>query len=121
MADLKKSKKSRLSGVSGTWFEIPLIAVQQVEMRPLKLLKGKEMKEFFRSTFQDKENIDTFMTQPAVELVYDEQAATGRVKDYMQALFNTGIFTKLEKAYDKLIIAGEEVISIMPTIKAMVR
>ena len=125
LAESKKSKPSRLSGVSGAWFEMPLSAIQQVEMRPLKLLKGKQMDEFFKLVFPDKSEMNEFMKTPAVELVYDEQAATGRVKDYMQALFKMGLFgrmfTKLEKAYDKLLIAGEEVVSIMPTMRSMVR
>ena len=123
VAEFKKSKTSRLSGVSGTWFEMPLSAIQQVEMRPLKLLKGKEMEEFFKLIFPDKDELNEFMKTPAVELVYDEQAATGRIKDYMQSLFKIGFFgritTKLEKAYDKLLIAGEEIVSIIPTLRAI--
>lgn len=124
VAEFKKSKTSRLSGVGGTWFEVPLSAIQQVEMRPLKLLKGKEMEEFFKLIFPDKDELNQFMKTPAVELVYDEQAATGRIKDYMQALFKMGFFgritTKLEKAYDKLLIAGEEIVSIIPTLRATI-
>lgn len=125
VAEFKKTKTSRLSGVSGTWFEMPLAAIQQIEMRPLKLLKGKEMEEFFKSIFPDEGERNDFMKTPAVELVYDEQAATGRIKDYMQALFKMGFFgrmtTKLEKAYDKLLIAGEEIVSIIPTLRATIK
>lgn len=124
VAEFKKSKMSRLSGVSGTWFEMPLSSIQQIEMRPLQLLKGKEMEEFFKLVFPDKDELNQFMKIPAVELVYDEQAATGRIKDYMQALFKMGfwgrITTKLEKAYDKLLIAGEEIVSIIPTLRAAI-
>jgi len=125
IADFKKSKVSRLSGVSGTWFEMPLSAIQQVEMRPLKLLKGKEMEQFLESAFPDKDERNDFLKPPAVELIYDEQAATGRVKDYMQSLLKMGLFsrmiTKLEKAYDKLLIVGEEIVSIMPALRGTVQ
>jgi len=121
MSDDKKSKTSSLSGVSGSWFEMPLSAVQQVEMRPLKLLKGKEMDNFLKKTYSDDKERDDFMGRPSVELVYDEQATEGRAKDYMRALFKSGMFTKLEKAFDKIIIVGEEVVTILPTIKAIIK
>jgi len=124
IAERGKSKASRLSGVSGTWFEMPLSAIQQVEMRPLKLLKGKEMGQLFESVYPDKGERDNFLKSPAVELIYDEQVAIGRVKDYMIALLRMGLFgrmfTKLDKVYDKLLIAGEEIVSIMPTLRAIV-
>lgn len=124
LSESKKTKTSRLSGVSGTWFELPLTAIQQIEMRPLKLLKGKWMEEFFKLLFPDKDEFQELMKKPAVELVYDEQEAAGRIKDYMQALFKVGFFgrmtTKMEKAYDKLLITGEEVVSIIPTLRAII-
>lgn len=124
VAELKKAKVSRLSGVSGTWFEMPLSAIQQVEMRPLKVLKGKEIQRFFESVLPDKDELNEFLKTPAVELIYDEQAATGRVKDYMVSLLRMGffgrIFTKLEKAYDKLLIVGEEIVSVMPALRQMI-
>jgi len=124
IAERGKSKASRLSGVSGTWFEMPLSAIQQVEMRPLKLLKGKEMGQLFESVYPDKGERDNFLKSPAVELIYDEQAAIGRVKDYMVSLLRMGLFgrmfTKLDKVYDKLLIAGEEIVSIMPTLRGIV-
>ncbi len=124
IAERGKSKASRLSGVSGTWFEMPLSAVQQVEMRPLKLLKGKEMGQFFESIFSDKAERSGFLKSPAVELIYDEQVAIGRVKDYMVSLLRMGLFgrmfTKLDKVYDKLLIVGEEIVSIMPTLRGII-
>jgi len=125
IAERGKSKVSRSSGVSGTWFEMPLSAIQQVEMRPLKLLKGKEMEQLFESVYPDKNERDNFLKSPAVELIYDEQVATGRVKDYMISLLRMGVFgrmfTKLEKVYDKLLIAGEEIVSIMPSLRKVVQ
>jgi len=125
IAERGKSKASRLSGVSGTWFEMPLSAIQQVEMRPLKVLKGKEMGQFFESIFPDKDERNEFLKTPAVELIYDEQVAIGRVKDYMVSLLRMRLlgrmFTKLDKVYDKLLIAGEEIVSIMPSLRGIVQ
>jgi len=125
VAKSRKSKVSRLSGVSGTWFEMPLSAIRQVEMRPLKLLKGKEMRQFLESTYPDKDELNDFLKVPAVELIYDEQVAIGRVKDYMVSLLKMGLFgrmfTKLENVYDKLLIAGEEIVSIMPALRGTVQ
>ncbi|MCL0060664.1 hypothetical protein M1N88_02135 [Dehalococcoidia bacterium] len=124
VAERGESKVSRLSGVSGTWFEMPLSAIQQVEMRPLKLLKGKEMERLFESIYPDRGERDNFLKSPAVELIYDEQAAIGRVKDYMVALLRMGLFgrmfTKLDKVYDKLVIVGEEIVSITSTLRGIV-
>ncbi len=125
VAERGKSKASRWSGVSGTWFEMPLSAIQQVEMRPLKLFKGKEMGQLFESVYPEKRERDDFLKSPAVELIYDEQVAIGRVKDYMVSLLRMGLFgrmfTKLDKVYDKLLIAGEEIVSIMPSLRGIVR
>lgn len=125
IAEFKKQKVSLLSGISGTWFEMPLSAIQQVEMRPLKLLKGKEIDQFFELSFPDKDQRNDFLKTPAVELIYDEQETIGRIKDYMQSLLKMGLFsrtfTKLQKSYDKLIIVGEETVSIMPTLKQIMR
>lgn len=121
VANIRKTKTSRLSGVSGTWFDLPLSAIEQVEMRPLKLLRGKHMDNFFKNIIEDKGEREKFLQQPAVEIIYDEQITTGRIKDYMQSLFKMGFFsrltTKLEKSFDKLLIAGEEIVSIIPSLK----
>ena len=124
VAERGKSKVSHLSGVSGAWFEMPLSAIQQVETRPLKLLRGNEMERLIESIYPDKGERDNFLKSPAVELVYDEQAAVGRVKDYMVALLGMGLFrrtfAKLDKVYDKLVIVGEEIVSIAPALREIV-
>jgi hypothetical protein len=118
----KKQKSSKLSGVSGSWFEIPRSAVQNAEMRPLKLLKGKEVYRFFKNLHPEKEDLRSFLQTPSLELIYDEQEATGRIKDYTKALLNLGffgnMFTTIEKTYDKIIIVSSEAVSLLPSMKS---
>lgn len=124
LAEPKITRVSRFSGVTGDWFEIPLCVIRQVETRPLKPVQSKEMRKFFELIFPKTKQLVEFLDAPAIELIYDEQAAIGRYKDYIESLPRMGVltrmFTKIHLVYDKLIILGDEIVSIMPSLKATV-
>lgn len=60
---------------------------------------------------------------PCIELIYEEREASGRIKDYMESPLKMGtsskLFKKIEEVYDKLLIIGEEIVSIAPQLKTM--
>lgn len=107
----------RLSGVSGTWFEIPTSAILETEVRPLSLRRDdmQRLSEWIPTL--------DISRAPTVEVIYEEKMAIGRVKDYMESMLKMGFFTKLfkkvERVYDKLFIIGEETVSVVPTLKGI--
>jgi len=109
-----------LSGVTGSWFEMPLNAIIEVEIRPVFVKRETEMMrlaEWIPSLDVDKAS--------GVEIVYDERLASGRIKDYMESMLGMGFFSKLfkriERVFDKLLLIGEETASIAPMLKNIVR
>ncbi len=115
--DLVERGSPKLSGVAGSWFEMPISAISEVEIRPVFIRKDRNMQrlaEWIPSLAVDRAS--------SVELIYDEKAAVGRAKDYMESMLKMGFFTKIFKkvlrVYDKLLIIGEEIVSIAPTLKS---
>jgi len=109
----------RISGVTGTWFEMPISAITGVEVRPVIIRKEENMKRL--SEWRVMPSQDT----SCVELVYSEKEAAGRAKDYMQSMLRMGFFArrlkKVLRISDKLLVVGREVVSIAPTINGLLR
>ena len=125
LAELKTASTSRISKVTGVWFEIPLSAISVVDTRLLKPLPSKEMRKFFEFIFPRRTSLDEFLNSPAIEVVYDEQAAAGGYRDHIQSLLSTGavsrVFTRVQSVLDKIIILGDEIVSIVPSLKTTTR
>jgi len=110
----------RFSGITGSWFEMPISAIQEVDIRPTFIKEDKEMMRLIEwgivPSLSDR--------SPALEMIYDERMAVGRLKDYMESMLKMGFFTKLfkkiEKVFDKIIIIGEEITTVMPRLKNMI-
>ena len=115
--------RSGLSGTSGTWFEMPLSAIKEVDIRPLKL--DKDFEKNFKNRVYEWGLSEQFEKRPSTELIYDEKVAHGRTKDYMESLLDRGriskLFGKIERVYDKLLILGEETVSITPALRQIVK
>ena len=107
-----------LSGVTGSWFEMPLKAIIEVEIRPVFVRKNKEMMRL--AGWIPSLNVDR---ASGVEIIYDEKMASGRMKDYMQSMLGMGfwgkLFKKIERVSDKLLLIGEETVSITPMLKSI--
>ncbi len=118
-------EKNMLAGAGGTFYEVPLDAVTAVDMRQVKLNKGDE--ERFLNLFEgsDPNTAAAKLKSPALEIVYDEKAATGRGKTYIESMLRRGFLSKLwgkvEMTYDKILILGEQSVAIMPTLSERVR
>lgn len=122
---ISESGAPKLSGVAGTWFEIPVSAISSADIRPVFLKsfeKEVDMKRLVEWGVIKKEMAER---ASAVELIYSEEDAVGRIKDYMQSLLKMGfwgkIFKKIERVSDKLMIVGEEATTIVPSIKGLIK
>jgi hypothetical protein len=102
-----------LSGVSGTFYEIPLSAIKNVDMRPIKINKNDvdRYERFFGAN-------RSILERPNLEIVYEEKEATGRAKDYMESMLQRGVLSKLwgkvQTVYDKIFILGEQSVILEP-------
>jgi hypothetical protein len=74
-----------LSGVTGTWFEMPIFAITDVDIRPVLIRQDREMMRLVEWGI-----IPNLERATAVELIYDEKMATGRIKDYMEPMLKMG-------------------------------
>lgn len=111
---------NQLASVSGTFYELPISAVTGVDMRTVKLNKNDY--ERFVTIFNGDESK---LQRPALEIIYDEKAATGRAKDYIEAMMQRGLMSKLWgrvlMVYDKIFVLGEQSVAIQPVLSEAVR
>jgi hypothetical protein len=111
---------NQLASVSGTFYELPINAVTGVDMRTVRLNKNDS--ERFVTIFGGDESK---LQRPALEIIYDEKAATGRAKDYIEAMMGRGLVSKLwgrvQMVYDKIFVLGEQSVAIQPVLAEAVR
>lgn len=116
-----EDKNNLLAGAAGTFYEVPINAVSSVDMRVVNLNKNDEQR--FRDFFG--ESNEYRLKKPALEIIYDEKAAAGRAKDYMEAMLQRGALSKLwgkvEMTYDKIFVLGEQTVAIQPTLSERVK
>ncbi|AIF83669.1 zinc-ribbon domain [Candidatus Nitrososphaera evergladensis SR1] len=109
-----------LAGAGGTFYELPLTSITGVEMRQVKLNKNDEAR--FVNIFGGDVSK---LRRPALEIIYDEKAAKGRAKDYMESMMQRGIISKLwgkvEMVYDKIFVLGEQAVVLQPTLSEYVK
>jgi len=111
---------NQLAGASGTWYEVPLTAITGVDMRQVKLNKN-DVDRFVQFFGGD----ESLLRRPALEIVYDEKAASGRAKDYIESMMQRGMMSKLwgrvQMVYDKILVLGEQSVAIQPVLAERVR
>src|SRR5437870_12778449 len=95
-------------------------AITGVDMRPVKLNKNDEARflNIFRGDISK-------LKRPALEIIYDEKAATGRARDYMESMLQRGLVSKLwgkvEMVYDKVFVLGQQAVTLQPILSDYVR
>ena len=106
---------------SGVWLEVPIKAVSLAELRSVDVKKDHDL-----SRFVDWAGLkeDFFDRAPAVEVVYDDRQAAGKMKDYVDMVLEMGIVVKdqrkVERSFDKLLLIGEDVASdLLPLLKEL--
>lgn len=115
---LRKKGVPALSGLEGSWYEVPVSAITSVEAVNKEVNKDKELKKIIPSLTDQK-------TVPIVEIAYEGQKTSGNFKDYMESMFDAeGIakmfnLKKVVQLANKAQLIGEQNVSIVPKLKSM--
>lgn len=110
---LQKKGIPSLTGIEGTWFEIPTSAIYNVEVIRKEISKDKELRAAFPSL--SKHN-----AVPTIEISYNRQRASGKLKAYVESIFNEDGMTKhfnlknIEAIFDKVQLIGEQTMGMVP-------
>ena len=106
-------------GVVGSWTEIPVEAIKDYQIRPV-IVKDSMWKGFL-DVIEQIVAIRKSTIETALEVVYDEKRASGRSLEYAEGLMKRGRISKLlgkiQKTSDKLLILGNDAVSISPSLK----
>ncbi len=115
---LRKKGVPTLMGVEGSWYEIPITAITNVEAVQKEIRKDKEFRALM-SNLSEKESI------PLVEVSYESRKAAGSFKEYIESIFDpTGIqkifdIKNVVGVKDKIQIIGEQTVSVVPKLKSL--
>ena len=115
---LQKKGIPSLTGIEGSWFEIPTSAIYNVEVVRKELKKEKEIRMVFPA-LSKQENVST------VEIFYNGQRASGKLKAYIESIFNRNGLAKrfnlknIEAIFDKVQLVGEQTVGIVPKLKEL--
>ena len=105
--------------IDGTWTEIPVNAIEDYQIRPV-IVKDSMWKGFI-DLIEEVVAIRHGRIESALEVIFDESQATGRSLEYAEGLMKRGKISKLlgkvEKTSDKLLILGNDAVSISPSLK----
>ncbi len=99
---LEEKKILRLSDVAGTWFEIPVPTIDNVEIVHKDIRKDENIKRLISSLSKRK-------TVELVQLIYNKQKTTGKMKERIDSIFKTTDVKKVVGAIDKIYTMGKEV------------
>lgn len=99
---LKEKMKPRRSSLVGTWFEMPISAIDFVDIIKKDIRKDEDIKRVDPS-LSKRNNVE------AVQVTYDKRGTTGKTKDLIESTFEAIKPGKIVKAYDKLYIVGKEI------------
>jgi hypothetical protein len=98
---LGEKKGSRLPEIAGTWFEIPVPTIDNVEIVHKDIRKDEEIKKLV-SSLSKKDTVEL------VQLIYNKQKTTGRMKDRIDTVSKKIGLKKIVSAYDKLYVMEKE-------------
>jgi len=116
---LRKRGVPALSGLEGSWYEIPVSAIRSVEAVNLEVSKDKELKELVPS-------MASHGTVSIVEIAYEGDRTSGNFKEYMESMFDAAGLTRMFNLKEfvelgnKVQIIGEQNISLVPKLKGMI-
>ena len=103
----------------GTWTEIPVDAIEDYQIRPV--IVKDSMWDGFIDLIEEVVAIRHGRIEGALEVIFDESLASGRSLEYAEGLMKRGKISKLlgkvEKTSDKLLILGNDALSISPSLK----
>jgi len=110
---LQKRGIPGLTGIEGTWFEIPTSAIYNVDVVRKEINKDKALRTVFPALSKQD-------AVPTVEIFYNGQRASGKLKAYVESIFNKEGMVKhfnlknIEAIFDKVQLLGEQTMGIVP-------
>lgn len=116
---LRQKGVPALSGLEGSWYELPISAITNVEAINKEVKKEKDMKKIIPSLENQK-------TISVVEIAYEGQRTSGTFKDYMESMFDAkglaGMFNlkNVVSLANKVQLIGEQNVSLVPKLKGMI-
>ena len=113
---LKKRGIPTLTGIEGSWYEIPLTAVKNVAVIRKEIKRDKEYRDIL-SKLSAQESLSL------TEISYESEKASGSLKDYLNSIFDAEGITKIfdvkniTAMSDKIHMISDQAISLVPKIK----
>jgi len=113
---LKKRGVPTLTGIEGSWYEIPLTAIKGVAAVQKEVRKDKEYKEMLP-------NLSAHETLSLIEISYESERAIGSLRDYIKSIFDAEGVAKIFNVKnviamsDKIHMLSDQAISLIPKIK----
>ena len=99
---LEQGKSLGLSDVAGTWFEIPILTIDDVNIVHKDIRKDENIKRFILSLSKRD-------TVELVRLIYDKRKTTGKMKELIDSAFKTAHLQKVVGANDEIYVMGKEI------------
>ncbi len=99
---LEKGKSFGPSDVAGTWFEIPILTIGDVNIVHKDIRKDESIKRFV-SSLSKRDTVEL------VRLVYDKRKTTGKMKELIDSAFRATKLKKVAGANDEVYLMGKEI------------
>lgn len=99
---LEEGKSLGISDVAGTWFEIPILTIDDVNIVHKDIRKDENIKRFI-SSLSKRDTVEL------VRLIYDKQKTTGKMKELVGSAFKTAHLKKVVGANDEIYVMGKEI------------
>ncbi|MFB0567330.1 MAG: hypothetical protein ACETVM_01930 [Candidatus Bathyarchaeia archaeon] len=99
---LEQGKSLGLSDVAGTWFEIPILTIDDVNIVHKDIRKDETIKRFI-SSLSKRDTVEL------VRLIYDKRKTTGKMKELIDSTFKRIHLKKVAVANDEIYVMGKEI------------
>lgn len=99
---LEGRKSLSLSDVAGTWFEIPIPTIDNVDIVHKDIRKDENIRRFI-SSLSKRDTVEL------VRLIYDKRKTTGKMKELIDSAFKAIHLKKVIGANDKIYVMGKEI------------
>jgi len=115
---LRKRGIPTLTGIEGSWYEIPLTAIRGVAAIKKEIKRDKNYKEMLSNLF-------THEHLSLIEISYEGERASGGLRDYVKSIFDAEGMAKIFNVKniiamsDKIHMLSDQAISLVPKIKSL--
>ena len=99
---LEEGKSLGLSDVAGTWFEIPILTIDDVNIVRKDIRKDENIKRFI-SSLSKRDTVEL------VQLIYDKRKTTGKMKELIDSAFKKIHLKKVVGVNDEIYVMGKEI------------